>query len=102
MMCPDEKLILVEIILLKILGINSNFVFRVRRGGVARSARPDACLRVCHLPLWHSIITRKLQPFSACGQSCSNGFEGDVAPAARLLGVTLNWLNIVILGSIID
>lgn len=33
MMCPDEKLILVEIILLKILGINSNFVFRVRRGG---------------------------------------------------------------------
>lgn len=33
MMCPDEKLILVEIIFLKILGINSNFVFCVRRRG---------------------------------------------------------------------
>lgn len=31
-----------------------------------------------------------------------NGFEGEMAHAVRHFGVTLNWLNIVILGSIID
>lgn len=102
MTCLDEKLILVEITFLKLPGISSNFALLAEpvAGGVC--CMSTSCLLVYSRLLWHSIIAAKLQPFSPCGQSHENGFEGKMAHAVRHFDVTLNWLNIVILGSIID
>lgn len=93
MRCPDEKLILVEIAFLRIPGINSNFVFCVSIN-VFISLKPSAAA--------YSLITAKLPPLSARGQSCYNDFEGEMAHAVRHFGVTGNWLNTVIWRSIID
>jgi hypothetical protein len=47
MLCPEEKLIVVEIIFLKRIGINSDFAFFIRRFlGCGGSACPHPCLLV--------------------------------------------------------
>lgn len=103
MMYPDEKLVLVQMPCLKLLGINSNFAFCVKWRGVACPEWPHTCLLVCNLPRQRSIITAKNCNLSVPADShVKNGFEGEMAHAVRHFGVTLNWLNIVILGSIID
>jgi hypothetical protein len=65
-----KKLILVEITFFKLLGVESNFAFFLKLMGVACSVHPHPRLLVYNLLLGLSIITTKLQPFSACGQSC--------------------------------
>lgn len=49
-----------------------------------------------------SILPAELQAFRACRQSGRSDFEGEMADVVRQCGVTLNWLNIVIWGPVID
>ena len=101
MKCPEGKLTLVEITFLNILCINSNFGFCIRPRG-QQFLHVRTRLWVCNLQLRRSTITAKLQPFSAYRLSMFQWLWREMAHAVTHFGVTLNWLNIVIWGSIID